>query len=95
MSEAARAVAPGGRLLVVDFAPHSLEFLREAHAHRRLGFSHRQMSQWVEGAGLTIEAASDLRPAGGSDEGLTVTIWVAQDRRVRMVAAGDPLEAGE
>ena len=36
--EAARVLAPGGRLLVVDFAPHDLEFLREEHAHRRLGF---------------------------------------------------------
>ena len=37
--EAARVLAPGGRLLVVDFAPHDLEFLREEHAHRRLGFA--------------------------------------------------------
>jgi DNA-binding transcriptional ArsR family regulator len=37
--EAARVLRPGGRLLVVDFAPHDLEFLREEHAHRRLGFA--------------------------------------------------------
>ena len=36
--EAARLLAAGGRLLIVDFAPHSLEFLRTEHAHRRLGF---------------------------------------------------------
>ena len=35
--ESARLVAPGGRLLIIDFAPHALEFLREAHQHRRLG----------------------------------------------------------
>ena len=28
VAEAARLVAPGGRLLIVDFAPHRLEFLR-------------------------------------------------------------------
>ena len=28
--EAARVLAPGGRLLIVDFAPHELEFLRDA-----------------------------------------------------------------
>ena len=28
--EAARVLAPGGKLLIVDFAPHELEFLRDA-----------------------------------------------------------------
>src|SRR5690606_11200727 len=31
--EAARLLRPAGRLIVVDFAPHALEFLREQHAH--------------------------------------------------------------
>ena len=39
IDEAARLLAPGGRLIVVDFAAHSLDFLREDFAHRRLGFS--------------------------------------------------------
>jgi len=39
IEEAARVLRPGGRLLVVDFAPHDLEFLRDEHAHRRLGFA--------------------------------------------------------
>ena len=37
IAEAARTLRPGGRLLIVDFAPHDLEFLRSEHAHRRLG----------------------------------------------------------
>src|SRR5919205_390806 len=41
--EAARLVAPGGRLLVIDFAPHGLEFLREKEGHRRLGFAPSQV----------------------------------------------------
>ncbi|MFZ0488079.1 MAG: metalloregulator ArsR/SmtB family transcription factor, partial [Arenicellales bacterium] len=32
VAEAARILKPGGRLLVVDFAPHDLEFLRTEHA---------------------------------------------------------------
>ncbi len=43
---------PAGRLLVVDFAPHDLEFLRDAHAHRRLGFSEEAVSGWLAQAGL-------------------------------------------
>jgi len=81
IAEAAHALAPGGRLLIVDFAPHELEFLRQSQAHRRLGFSHAQMDQWLAAAGLQVEGAEDLAPAAGSG-GLTVTIWTALDARV-------------
>src|SRR6202008_450619 len=47
IAEATRVLRPGGRLLVVDFAPHGLEFLREEHAHRRLGFTPGQGTQWL------------------------------------------------
>jgi ArsR family transcriptional regulator len=77
IAEAAAALAPGGRLLVVDFAPHALEFLREDQAHRRLGFSRAQMGEWIAAAGLAPEAAEDLAPPEGGP-GLTVTIWSAQ-----------------
>jgi ubiquinone/menaquinone biosynthesis C-methylase UbiE len=94
IAEAARVVAPAGRLLIVDFAPHELEFLREAHAHRRLGFGRRQMAQWVDGAGLALEEVHDLAPEGGPPGRLTVTVWVAQDRRVRLAAGQDAAEPG-
>jgi ArsR family transcriptional regulator len=79
IAEAAGALAPGGRLLIIDFAPHSLEFLRE-QAHRRLGFARAQMNEWIAAAGLALEAADDLTPPAGS-QGLTVTIWSARDGR--------------
>jgi ubiquinone/menaquinone biosynthesis C-methylase UbiE len=75
VAEAARLVAPGGKLLIVDFAPHGLEFLREAHQHRRLGFSDAEMSRWFEAAGLAAAAPAALPPA--KDKGLTVKIWIA------------------
>jgi ArsR family transcriptional regulator len=85
--EAAAALSAGGRLIVVDFAPHQLEHLRESEAHRRLGFSRQQMKQWITAAGLRLEAAEDLVPEAGS-EGLTVTIWTAFDRRAASAGRG-------
>ncbi len=75
---AARLVAPGGRLLVVDFAPHELEFLRTGQAHRRLGFSAEQVSGWLAEAGLATITTRDLTPRESAQ--LTVTLWLAQDR---------------
>ncbi len=77
IDQAAQTLAPGGRLLVVDFAPHTIEELRAGHAHRRLGFSHRQLAQWMSEAGLAPEPATDLPPSDKSGEALTVTLFPA------------------
>ncbi|MHC5652654.1 ArsR/SmtB family transcription factor [Stappia sp.] len=82
IQEAARVLRPGGRLLIVDFAPHELEFLRDAHAHRRLGFAHEQMSRWLQDAGLDMVEIRDLHPDAGEADRLTVTIWLARDPRI-------------
>ena len=80
--EAARILRPGGRLLVVDFAPHELEFLRDKHAHRRLGFAHDQMERWLNALELDLEQVTDLVPGDDNDTNLTVTLWLARDRRI-------------
>ena len=78
VAEAARLLKPGGRLLVVDFAPHELEFLREQSAHRRLGFASDQLKRWLKESGLSVERQRDLAPAAsGAPEKLTVSLWVA------------------
>jgi ubiquinone/menaquinone biosynthesis C-methylase UbiE/DNA-binding transcriptional ArsR family regulator len=89
LNEAARALRAGGTLLVVDFAPHDLEYLRDKHAHQRLGFSDEQMTGWFRDAGLTFERvelfSSAKKPktgTAGSGAGLTVKLWVARDPRV-------------
>jgi len=77
--EAARLVAPGGQLLIVDFAPHALEYLRQAHQHRRLGFSDEEIGRWLEASGLGAVSAVTLPPA--SVDGLTVKVWSARKGR--------------
>lgn len=80
--EAARLVAPGGRILVVDFAPHNLEFLREVQAHRRLGFAPEQVSSWLEEAGLDCTLTRQIAPSKTGPEQLIVSLWLGQDRRM-------------
>nr|WP_265334106.1 metalloregulator ArsR/SmtB family transcription factor [Sphingomonas sp. IC-11] len=71
--EAARALAPGGRLLIADFAPHDREELRAKDAHTRLGFSDAQIRGWFDTAGLAVEQTETLE--GGE---LTVKIWLGR-----------------
>ncbi len=89
LSEAAKLVAPGGRLVVVDFAPHSHDFLRAA-AHRRLGFGHDQLADWFDQVGFDCPEITDVDPPAG-DDGLTVTIWLAVDRRTAVTAPSSHL----
>lgn len=78
LTEASRILKPGGRLLIVDFAPHDLEFLREEHAHRRLGIAPDLMEGWLERASLDLVHFSSLRPPRSlTKEGLTVSLWLA------------------
>jgi ArsR family transcriptional regulator len=71
LREAARIVAPGGRLLVVDFASHDREELRTQDAHARLGFSDAQIAGWFASSGLAVSETDEL--TGGE---LTVKLWL-------------------
>jgi len=94
VAEAAKAVTASGRLLITDLGPHEVEALRSEHAHRRLGFSHEQVAQWIEAAGLTLTGITDLKPKARSRHALRVTLWSALDQRIRraggLAAGGDP-----
>lgn len=70
--EAVRFLEPGGRLVVVDFAPHEEEKLRTEHAHRWLGFEDGEVRSWFKAAGLT--PGRTVRLPGNP---LTVCLWPA------------------
>jgi ArsR family transcriptional regulator len=76
--EASRVLAPGGTLLVVDFAAHERDELRATDAHIRLGFEDEVMAGWFASAGLTTDHVEHLE--GGE---LTVTLWRGVKAAVR------------
>jgi ubiquinone/menaquinone biosynthesis C-methylase UbiE len=75
IAEAARVLRPHGILVLVDFAPHALEFLRDEHAHRRLGFADGEIAEWCHAAGLDPSPPRQL-----PGDPLTVVIWTARRR---------------
>jgi ArsR family transcriptional regulator len=79
VAEAARLLAPGGRLLIVDFAPHEREELRDRDAHARLGFTDEAVTGWMAAAGLDARVLEHLK--GGE---LTVTLWEGEQPEARL-----------
>ncbi len=82
VAEAARILKRGGTLLVVDFAAHDREELRERDAHIRRGFEDEAMAAWFGSAGLDVDHVDHLK--GGE---LTVSLWRGVKRVERVRAA--------
>jgi ubiquinone/menaquinone biosynthesis C-methylase UbiE len=82
LGEAARTLAPGGRLAVVDFDAHHEELLRADFAHRRLGFAGAEIEGYITDAGLAFLRTLRVPPAPGESGKLTVALWLAEDPRV-------------
>ena len=80
VAEAARVLAPGGRLLVVDLAEHARADLTGKLAHRWPGFSNAAIGALLVAAGLEADAPILI------DAPLPVRIWPAR----RIIAAATP-----
>jgi ArsR family transcriptional regulator len=72
LAEAARVLAPRGRLLVVDLAPHGRPEVTKRFAHRWAGFSDAELHGWLIAAGC-----APLAPAAVEGK-LPVRLWQAE-----------------
>jgi ubiquinone/menaquinone biosynthesis C-methylase UbiE/DNA-binding MarR family transcriptional regulator len=87
--EALRILKPGGKLVIADFAPHDLEFLREKFAHRRLGIPHYDVVAWAEAGGGRVVRHEQLSPpAHLVGQGLCVAFWVLEKAESNQALAG-------
>lgn len=77
IAEAARVLAPSGRLMIIDFAAHDSEELRTVHAHARLGFEDDLIARTFVANNIHLAHQTSLE--GGH---LAVKIWLGQKRGV-------------
>ena len=77
LAEAARIVAPGGRVLVLDLREHDQEWVRERLGDRWRGFSEAALSALLAGAGLSDIAVT----VGARRTGDPFTVLIASGRK--------------
>lgn len=76
LEQAREHLTENGRILVVDLEPHDLEFLRQEHAHLRLGVSLEQMSIWMDETDLELVQLAQIEPEQSDKEILSVLLWL-------------------
>jgi len=89
ISEACRALRPGGQLLIVDMMPHDREDLQTEMGHVWRGFSDAQISGLLESAGLTAVRYHPLAPDGAA-KGPTLFAAVARRTTATSTAGAEP-----
>jgi len=93
VAEARRVLAPGGRLIVVDLAPHDRPALLAPMAHLHPGFSDASMHALFNGVGLAAEDSVAVPSLAGRPNALSVRIWQAlAPRNVLQLGSEEQLE---
>ncbi len=77
--QVAQLLKPGGKFVIVDFAPHNSEFLLKNYAHQRLGFSDEIIQEWLSLNDFQLKETHSLVPDPDTAEKqkITLKIWVA------------------
>ena len=82
IAQMARALAPGGRLVITDADTHSHEWLRTEQHDRWLGFERADIERWFRDAGLEEVSVSDTReicsPTSSCGTKAAITIFLAR-----------------
>ncbi len=89
VAEARRVLAPGGRLVVVDLAPHAQTGLLAQMGHRSAGFSDAQVHALLAGARLAASPPAELGAA--QDGALRVRVWQGMAQAVTHELATEDL----
>jgi SAM-dependent methyltransferase len=100
-TEAARVLRPGGRLVVIDMAPHDREGYRAEMGHVWLGFGEAQLAPWLHGSGfgpvrytlLPADPAARGPALFVAAHGTPVSCWI-EHRRVAALPYLQPSRIG-
>jgi len=83
--EMARALKPGGTLVITDADSHTHEWLRTEQHDRWLGFARADVSRWLQEAGLDDVTVGDTReicsPTSDCGTRAAITIFIARGRK--------------
>ena len=79
IAEMARALAPGGKVVIIDLVKHANDWTREVMADLWLGFTEEQIQDYLQEAGfvdLSYSTSTVLSPADG-DRAEKLQIFIA------------------
>jgi len=64
LKEVSRVLKNGGQFLLADMLPHDKEWVREKLADQWLGFSCRDLNEWLSNVGISIQSWLEIKGEG-------------------------------